>query len=500
MSIAVQVASSWADSSVPLVEQLVNTRFASRLFAKDATLWGEAAEQDTSTRLGWVDPFARTTELIAQANSIRDTLRAGGIDRIVLCGMGGSSLGPQVVAREAGVDLTVLDSTHPAEVARALAGDLDRTAVVVSSKSGTTLETNLHAAMFIDAFSRAGIEPAERVLFVTDPGSQLAQKAEEGFQVVLADPNVGGRFSVLTAFGILPAVLAGADFDRLIAEAATAASALAIDSTDNPALRLAAVLAAAHPTRFALLLQESASESWGLGDWIEQLIAESTGKQGKGILPIALEPDDCRLRRSLGSALLATVGDKPGDPRADITVLAPLGAQFLLWEVATAALGHLLRINPFDQPNVEAAKAAARECLHTGAAAPDAAQIPDADPDELIPLLRGALSPDGYVAIQAFVDRESNSALAAKRLLERLSTELDVPVSIGWGPRYLHSVGQFHKGGPRVGVFVQLFDDALPELTALAHGVSLASVLRAQADGDHQVLEAQGRPVLRRSC
>ena len=481
------------------LRQLCEGHFASRLLSQDDTLWGEAARDEASMRLGWVDPFAAAEQVLEEATQLRDELRAHGIDRIVLCGMGGSSLGPEVIASEAEVQLVVLDSTHPDVVRHALAGDLTRTAVVVSSKSGGTIETRSHAETFLAAFLSAGLDPRAHVFYVTDPGSPLSTETEQGYRVFLADPNVGGRFSALTAFGIVPTVLAGADMGRVLAEARGVHELVFTDAPENPALRLAAAIAAALPQRYVLLLSESdenGSQSWGLSDWIEQLVAESTGKEGTGVLPVALPADAYELSAPPPHALAIGLNASANNETVDIALGAPLGAQLLLWEVATAALGRIMRINPFDQPDVEAAKVAARSALQR--VAEPLGDDEAAREDELIEQLKRAVSENGYVAIQAFVDRESALGARAVRLRERLAAELGVPIALGWGPRYLHSTGQLHKGGPALGAFVQLIDDAAKELPVGPETTAgFGALMRAQARGDREVLEDRGRTVLR---
>ena len=271
------------------------------------------------------------------------------------------------------------------------------------------------------------------------------------------------------------------------------------DSPENPALRLAAAVAAALPERYVLLLSEGSEgvdQSWGLSDWIEQLVAESTGKEGVGVLPVALPGGAHELLTPPPHAIAIRLNAPAKDQTSDIALVAPLGAQLLLWEVATAALGRLMRINPFDQPDVEAAKVAARSALqHAAESLGDADAAHD---DELIEQLQRAVSANGYVAIQAFVDRESPLGARAVRLRERLAAELGVPVALGWGPRYLHSTGQLHKGGPALGAFVQLVDDSATELPiGLEPAAGFGALMSAQARGDREVLEDRGRTVLR---
>jgi len=483
------------------LEALVSDRFASRLFRADATLWGAEAEAEASARLGWLKVFERGESLVAEALQLRRRLRSAGVDRVVLSGMGGSSLAPEVITRRDGVPLTILDSTHPAQVQAALA-DLERTALVVSSKSGSTVETRSHLATFELAYREAGIDPAARIVVVTDPGSALHEDSTRaGYRVFLADPDVGGRYSALTAFGLVPSVLAGADGNRVLDEASAAAPALRSDRTGNTALRLAATAFAQLPAAYTFGVGEAGDDASGLADWIEQLVAESSGKRGLGMLPIAL-PDDApelwtpqELPRSM---FLVELGSRAvdGEPGArTIRITGALGAQFLLWEVATTALCRLIGVNPFDQPDVESAKAAARATLsESGGDSPELSADRLAGRD-LAGRLRELVRPDGYVAVQAYVDRSSDSGLGELR--SALFEALRVPVALGYGPRYLHSTGQFHKGGPPRGVFVQILDtDPSPALAIPGLGRDFAELIGAQAGGDRRVLGEHGCAVL----
>ena len=502
--VEVSVGLSTGDAAL---RQLVADRFASRLFARDATLWGEAAQSEASVRLGWVDAHVRGEAVTAEAEALRAELAQQGVDRVILCGMGGSSLAPEVIAARSHAPLIVLDSTHPDQV-RAALQDLERTAVVVSSKSGSTVETRSQLAACEAAFGEAGIAPSERIIVVTDPGSALqADAAVRGYRTFLADPEVGGRYSALTAFGIVPSVLVGADMRAVLAEASSAAGILSSDEMSNPALQLAAALAAALPQRYLCgVYTRSAGEvdaaAPPLADWIEQLVAESTGKDGRGVLPISLDPSAPELNGRLpASELLVELRDgstnvedpawNTGEPT--IIVSGSLGAQFLLWEVATAALGRLIEVNPFDQPDVEAAKVAARAVLARGArGGPSAGGVLSAS--EPLVWLTDAASADGYLVIQAYLDRFAEAPLV--RLRAALATALGVPVALGFGPRYLHSTGQFHKGGPARGVFLQILDDTVADQPIPGEPGGFAALISAQAAGDRDVLAAQGRPVL----
>jgi glucose-6-phosphate isomerase len=495
-----------------LVSTLVSDRVASRLASGDATLWGPAAQEEAAVRLGWVRLHETSRPLLAEIEALQADLRAKGLDRIVLCGMGGSSLAPEVITRTDGVPLTVLDTTDPARITAAIADRLERTVVVVSSKSGSTVETDSQRRAFEAAFAAVGIQPASRMVAVTDPGSGLAELATtSGYRrVFLADPSVGGRYSALTAFGLVPSALAGVDVSALLDEAAAAAPLLAADDPNNPALILGAALGGGVSTgRDKVAIADAGSGIVGFADWAEQLIAESTGKDGTGILPIALaDVDDPELRWPASDVLPAVLG--PAPPDGGVSVSGPLGAQFLLWEYATAVAGRVIGINPFDQPDVESAKKAARGLLD-GRPEPEPAAFTDGGVEVRGPAesLTGITSmaaamtaflnrlPDnGYVAVMAYLDREgSDAALADVRRPMALRTGR--PVTFGWGPRFLHSTGQYHKGGPPTGVFLQVTGAIDEDLAIPDRPFTFGELIAAQAAGDAQVLADQNRPVLR---
>ncbi|WP_323742663.1 glucose-6-phosphate isomerase [Nocardioides islandensis] len=502
------------------VQQLVADRFASRMAARDHTLWGPAAEDESAKRLGWVDLSTTSRPLVAEITALRDQLHGQGLTRVVLCGMGGSSLAPEVICGAAGVELDVLDSSDPDFVRTAIDHDLAHTVVVVSSKSGGTVETDSQRRAYEKAFADAGIDARERIVVVTDPGSPLDSSATEaGYRVFRADPSVGGRFSALTAFGLVPSGLAGADIGALLDEAESIRPALAEDSVDNPGLRLGALLGVANLHGVDKLVLCNADAPYaGFGDWAEQLIAESTGKDGKGVLPVIVEsPTSPNFSPSSADEVLGSFG--PGwlfdDVRTKsgwgVSVDAPLGAQMLLWEVATAVCGAIIGINPFDQPDVESAKAASRGLLEGGGAQPepvfsDGAVTVYASPgwlgtevttvhDAITELLAGLDPTHGYVAVQAYLDRHRDGALAGVRATIAEATER--PVTFGWGPRFLHSTGQYHKGGPGTGVYLQVTSQPERDLAVPDRPFTFHEFLIAQAVGDGQVLAEKGRPVLR---
>jgi glucose-6-phosphate isomerase len=471
---------------------------AARLAAGDATLFVDGSE--APTRLGWVHAVERSRPLLPRLLALRDELRAEGVDRVVLCGMGGSSLAPEVICATAGVGLVVLDSTHPDQVRGALAGDLARTVVVVSSKSGGTVETDSQRRALTAAFEAAGLDPATRLVVVTDPGSPFATLADElGYRAVfLADPEVGGRYSALTAFGLVPSCLAGVDVEALL------------DEADAPGLLEAGVeLAAAlggDPARDKLVLDATGSALVGFGDWAEQLVAESTGKQGRGLLPVVVGPGSPESEDPAADVHVVRLGDAPPDGTG---VTGPLGAQLVVWEAATALVGRLLGTDPFDQPDVESAKVAARGLLEASPE-PESPALVDGDVEVratpgllgdastvagAVDALLATLPPDGYLAVMAYLDRLRDADLASVRA--PLARRTGRPVTFGWGPRFLHSTGQLHKGGPPTGCFLQVTGLVEADLEVPGRPFTFGSLLAAQAAGDAAVLADHGRPVLR---
>ena len=518
-----------ADAVARHVPQLVADRFASRLFAKDASLWGPAAESESAIRLSWVSLGRTSRPLVGEVAALRDDLAEQGVDHVVLCGMGGSSLAPEVICATAGVELTVLDSSNPDQVRAALGDRLDRAVVVVSSKSGSTIETDSQRRAYEAAFTGAGIDPTQRIVIVTDPGSPLDKDARAaGYRVINADPNVGGRYSALTAFGLVPSGLAGVDLEQLLDEAESVADLLAEDDEANPALRLGAAMAGTEPLRDKLVLVDDRFWITGFADWAEQLIAESTGKSGTGVLPVVVQVDpdnpdpevlspalDITVARLVADAAdVADVADNSTtDPsRSEVQVSGSLGAQLLLWEVATATAGRILGINPFDQPDVESAKNAARGLLDATNLKPDPAAFTDGAIEVravggdwlgdattvagALDSLISALDPQhGYVAIMAYLDRLADAPLAgARRAIASLAKR---PTTFGWGPRFLHSTGQYHKGGPPTGVYLQITTAPHDDLAIPGREFTFGDFITAQAGGDAQVLADHGRPVLR---
>ncbi|MFB6396471.1 glucose-6-phosphate isomerase [Polymorphospora lycopeni] len=483
-----------------------------KLAAKDPTLWGPEAEEEAKIRLGWIDTFKRSRELLPQLAELRAEL--GDLDHVVLAGMGGSSLAPEVIARTLGRSLTVLDTTDPHQVGAALRERLDRTVVVVASKSGSTVETDSHRRAYWQAFLDAGLTEAEagrHFVVVTDPGSPLeATAAQMGAHVVLADPEVGGRYSALTAFGLVPSALAGVAVADLLDEADEFARSLAGD-TDNPGLALGAALGtAATVGRDKVALVSDGTGIEGLGDWIEQLVAESTGKSGIGILPVVVEAPESPGATGDDVLTVTTGGACPpgtvpgGGVRPHLAVNGPLGAQFLAWEYATAVAGRVLGIDPFDQPNVTESKDNTNRLLAAGlptetpAFSEGAVEVYGGTGGTLAEVLRGLVDGvvgDGYLAVMAYLDRFGDAAAADVRPL--LAAASGRPVTFGWGPRFLHSTGQYHKGGPQVGSYLQITGAVTDDLPVPGKPYSFGTLQAAQAAGDREALAGRDRPLVR---
>jgi hypothetical protein len=423
-----------------------------------------------------------------------------GKTEIILCGMGGSSLAPEVIASRFGKALTVVDTTDPAQIASATE-HLENSVIIVASKSGTTIETDTQRKFFIDALTQRGLDPSRHLVVVTDPHSPLDQQSREaGFHVVNADPNVGGRFSALSAFGLTPTALLDIDPDLLLQQARTAHEQFL--APDSPAVLLAVAMAQQEKMTPWMTLAATDPTLGGLGDWIEQLVAESSGKSGRGILPIVVESAESadfsgaeRLSVALGASVTA-----------DLAIEADLGAHFLLWEWATALLGHLSGTDPFNQPNVTESK------TNTGALLKEwEGDLPEFTPDAVegpVEIFGASsvvdaftlLTAEGYLAIMAYLNRNTDKAIARLRPLlanQLLARPEPGAVTFGWGPRFLHSTGQFHKGGPQTGAFLQITGEQTTDLSIPGAGYGFGTLQMAQALGDVRALASRGRPVVR---
>jgi transaldolase/glucose-6-phosphate isomerase len=472
-----------------------------RLREKDTSLWPPSAEV-TGAWLGWLESIERAPRHRPVIDAVVASLLRDGIDDVVLTGMGGSSLFPMVLRALCGravghPRLHVIDSTDPAAVAR-IEGAVDwaRTALVVASKSGTTVETLAHLDRFRMRLEEAlGGRAVDRIVVVTDPGSSLADlAASAGFRAtVLGDPDVGGRYSALSPFGLLPAALLGVDLARLLEVAADAVAGWDIDPwSDAGPAQLAALLAdGVESGRDALHLVVPATAG-GFGAWIEQLVAESSGKGGTGIIPVVVDSlaDVPRSARSIVVALGPVEGldelVKAGVPVLVTPWEGPdaLAREAMRWMQAVALACARLEVDPFDQPDVAAAKAATASALEAGTE-------PDA-PAALAPLLE-ELSGAGYVALLAYIDPEDPVVARLERSARQLAARSGVPVTLGIGPRYLHSTGQLHKGGRADGVHLVIVGDDPIDVEIPGRPFGFARLKRAQAAGDLVALRDAGR-------
>jgi len=470
--------------------------FHERLKHKDSTIWGPEAQAEAAIRLNWIDLPESSRELLPQF----DALAAKHRDKssVILCGMGGSSLGPEVIAQTFAKKLFVLDSTDPNYVAHALDTDLSQTVVVVSSKSGSTIETASQRALFEGAFKDAGLNPINHMVFVTDPGSPLDKQVRAGgFSVVNADPHVGGRFSVLSPFGLLPAALIGVDVSVLLDNASDTKSGFFADS--QLMCDIAYLLTYVADQYVAFADQDSGMP--GLSDWIEQLVAESTGKNQVGRLPVVAESSQHGLE---GDAFrVAFTGT------ADLVVEGDLASQFIVWEWVTALVGAALAIDPFNQPNVTEAKEQTSALLSewkgllptfSGDATDGALEIFGAGSNttEALSVLIKQIPIDGYIAIMAYLDRKDDVAISELRQI--LADKSGRPVTFGWGPRFLHSTGQFHKGGQQNGVFLQITGDVKKDIAIPGQSYGFKTLVAAQALGDGKALASRKYPLLRFNC
>ena len=534
------------------LEELIREDAIARLHRRDASLWKKGPEHEKVilNRLGWLDAprwlESKTRELIAFAAEVRSE----GFTRVLLLGMGGSSLAPEVLseilrAAPGAPTLEVLDSTDPAALRDAEASHrLDRTFFLVSSKSGRTIETLSQYRYFRTRLEEMHVERiASRFAAVTDPGSPLERLgAEEGMRrVFLNPPDIGGRYSALSYFGMVPAALLGLDLDAFAARASRAAEAFASpDPARNEALRLGAWMGAAARSGRDKLTLLTPSSLRPIGYWIEQLVAESTGKEGRGLIPVEGEPpgfaryyspDRCYVCVTLSaepSPELQGLGAElrqAGAPWVGITLedRADLAGEFLRWEIATAMAGAVIGIDPFDEPNVQESKdltaGILKEVERTGS-------VPVGEPrsrDEGVEIfasneLWGALTshtpghpslemilgrffalhrPGDYLAILAFLSRTAATESAFAHLRREIRDAIRIPVLQGYGPRYLHSIGQLYKGGPPKGMFLEITAAAGQDLPIPQSKVTFGTLELSQALGDTRVLESRGKPTLR---
>jgi transaldolase / glucose-6-phosphate isomerase len=510
--------------------QLEQQAVVRRIAEKDAGLWkaNGSVEKEIRDRLGWLQVADRMEERVPELDGLRKELIGEGFTDVVLMGMGGSSLAPEVFRQTFGVpngalDVHVLDTTDPAAIsALEQSVDLKKSVFIVASKSGTTLETLSHYEYF---FQKTG-QRAQQFIAITDPGTSLADEAHRrGFRkTFLNPPDIGGRYSALSYFGLVPAALGGVDLGSLLDRAATMMHACSpsVPAGENPGAWLGAVFAeAARVGRDKItIIAPPPVQSFGI--WAEQLIAESTGKEGKGLVPVAdeaLGPPEVYGNDRL-FVRLALEGATPGEPgRADdawyqlakaghpvvtLKLKDPLalGAEFFRWEYAIAVAGAILGINVFDQPNVQEAKDLTKQVLSEGNPPTVGEGIRWAGQqgstlDAAVQALLAQVRPGDYVALLAYIapGAEHDRALTAIRLAIR--DKYRVATTVGYGPRYLHSTGQLHKGGPNTGVFLQLVGDDPKDIPIPGQTFSFGVLKQAQALGDFQALRNHGRRVLR---
>jgi transaldolase/glucose-6-phosphate isomerase len=505
--------------------------FSRRLWLRDPSLWTSGPSAEIRNRLGWLDLPEAMEARAGGLDAFAEEIKAGGFSHAVLLGMGGSSLAPEVFQRTFGnapgyPELIVLDSTHPAAVAaveRKVA--LPRTLFIFSSKSGTTVEPLSFFRYFWDRMTRVADSPGRHFIAITDPGTPLAALARDrNFRRVFeADADVGGRFSALTEFGLVPAALVGLDIRRLLASARAEARANGpgVPVGEAQGLLLGAALGETAGARDKLTILTSPSLR-SFPDWLEQLIAESTGKNGKGIIPVAGEPalpaglygqdrvfvsfvlhgDPDRgiekLEESLSRAGHPVIRSRLEDPYS-------LGREIFRWEIAVAAAGSVLGVHPFNQPDVELAKELARKAMARGAGqGPKSSEPGDAvstdDPAALKAAFDGWLAqagPKDYIALQAYLAPGDETGRVLEDLRLALLKKTGLATTLGYGPRFLHSTGQLHKGGPAEALVLQLVDEPLEDLAVPETDFTFGALIRAQALGDFEALRQKGRRVVR---
>ncbi len=502
--------------------------FADRLWQNDHTIWSSEPRPELADRLGWLDLPHSMPEVTGLLTDFAEETRGSGIETIVLCGMGGSSLAPETFAavfgpREGFPRLLVLDSTHPGAV-RAVSDAIEpgRTLFLIASKSGTTLETLSFFRYFWQLTARALAEPGDRFAAITDSGSALEELAvKRGFQRVFNAPaDVGGRFSALTYFGLVPAALIGLDPARLLERAADAA---ALTRSDNgriggDALALGAALGEMALTGRDKVTFFTSPSLAAYPDWLEQLIAESTGKQGRGIVPVAGEPpgelDTYGSDRFFVAIELAGESDAELDRRLNELVAAghpvvrirldgkeELAGSMFDFEFAVAAAGAVLHINPFDQPDVQLAKDLARRAMAgelegSGEICEETTGNPAALRSALDTWL-GSLATGDYLGLQAYLAPHPAVSDRLHDLAGRLRDATGAATTTGFGPRFLHSTGQLHKGGPNAGLFLQLVDEPAEALPVPETDFDFRTLIAAQSRGDYLALRQRERRVVR---
>jgi len=517
-----------------------------RFWKKDASLWTREGEEKW---MGWIDIVERQQKDLAAFAELGGDVESAGFSTLLLLGMGGSSLCPEVLAktfgrREGFPELRIVDSTDPAQIMQVCDEvNLAETLMIVASKSGSTLEPNIFQQFFFSEVSRfvGEDEVGNRFIAITDPGSKMEQVAKAGkFRgIFYGDPEIGGRYSALSNFGVVAATAAGLNAEKLLGEAAKAVAACKKPLAENPGVQLGLLLGTAHNAGRDKITIFTSPEIADLGAWLEQLIAESTGKQGKGITPVDREAIGAsavygndrvfayvRFKNTTDASLDAKVTalEAAGHPvvHFEIDDLYEIFGQFFTWEVATAVAGSVMGINPFNQPDVESAKVETRALMteyeKTGKLALRAAFFSDegialyatdayaaklksaARDATLAGILRAhldQLKPGDYFATLAFLPMFEGHEAAIQQFRHKVRDTKRVATCLGFGPRFLHSTGQDYKGGPNTGVFLQLTADHADDLDIPGQSYSFGVVIDAQAAGDLAVLESRGRRALR---
>lgn len=523
------VSFTLGDLTEPVRDRLAaweDEQFSARMWAKDHTLWSAELVPELVDRLGWLWLPDSMRDLAAELPAFADEI-AEIADHVVLCGMGGSSLAPEVYQSTFGnapgrPELIVLDSTHPGAVHAAHdAIDPARAVFIVASKSGGTLETMSFFRYFWAVVSEITHDPGQCFIAITDPGSGLEQLAtERGFRrIFLSPPDVGGRYSALTPFGLVPAALIGVDVVRLLDRADDMAAACGpeVPTANNPGLKLGAALGEAALAGRDKVTYAVSPKLAAFPGWVEQLVAESTGKDDKGIVPVAGEPvgtfDVYGSDRLFIHVMIA--GDDPlGQPAAFEVLQAAghpiirivlddvydLGAEFYCAEVATAAAGSVLGIQPFDQPDVQIAKDLAKQAMSPEGLDADISEVQAADPQALAAAWvewMGTRRDNDYVSIQAYVPMGRAWDETLDRLQAGLRDKTRCAVTLGYGPRFLHSTGQLHKGGADNGLFLQIVTTPAAGLVVPETDFTFDRLVEGQAAGDYQALMNRGRRVLR---
>ena len=525
---------SLADAYAAASSRLANLRFAHALWNRQLDVWTRDAEvqKKIAHRLGWLGALDFVTPQLSRLTAFAEAVRTSGVSQVVLLGMGGSSLAPEVMRQVFGVRdgyprFRMLDSVDPDAVRTAME-QADSSLFVLASKSGTTIEPNVMAAEAMRRLRAAGItEPGSRFVAITDEGTALHRRAiEERFRDVFVNPaDIGGRYSALSFFGIVPAALMGIDVERMLALARVMESACRTDAVEaNPGLALGALMAAGASNgrdKLTLLVPDRLA-SFGL--WVEQLVAESTGKHGKGVVPITGEPASAQYGDDRVAVIVRLAGDPSPAVRLDDSNLptatidmpevAALGAEFLRWEIATAAAGVLMDINPFDEPNVQQAKDATRALLDVytqqkrlpmpeptasikGARLATSRAVDETQPGASPEAFLQVIGKGDYFCLLAYLPADAEDfAAALQALREGVAVKCGCATMFGYGPRYLHSTGQLHKGGANNGVFIVITADATEDLAIPGEPFTFGVLELAQGVGDFQSLDRTGRRAL----